>query len=259
MKSFLVIGESCTDVFVYGEAKRLSPEAPVPVFEPSKVVKNKGMAGNVVRNLEAIVDKYEKESSLIIDWSSRQDKLTKTRYVDEKSNHIFLRVDEGNEVDKLKFSEMKLGALKSEIIIISDYNRGYLKNDDFKIIWHKSKLDSVIILDTKRLLTKEIFRYVDFIKLNQKEYENNFKHLGGKFMQANKKKFIITLGNDGAKYAGKHYPVEAKETIDVSGAGDTFVAAFAYEYSKTKDVEKSIIFGNNMCSIVVAKKGVSTI
>ena len=47
-----VIGELCEDIFVYGETKRLSPEAPVPVFNPFYTDKNPGMAGNVVENLK---------------------------------------------------------------------------------------------------------------------------------------------------------------------------------------------------------------
>ena len=46
-----VIGELGKDVFVYGESNRLSPEAPVPVFNPSYTEENPGMAGNVVENL----------------------------------------------------------------------------------------------------------------------------------------------------------------------------------------------------------------
>ena len=47
----LVIGESCRDVFIYGECNRLCPEAPVPVFNPVKSVDNGGMARNVYRNV----------------------------------------------------------------------------------------------------------------------------------------------------------------------------------------------------------------
>ena len=32
----LLIGDSCTDVYVYGDVKRLNPEAPVPILEPKK-------------------------------------------------------------------------------------------------------------------------------------------------------------------------------------------------------------------------------
>ena len=50
----LVIGDSCTDTFVYGSCVRLCPEAPIPVFEPSRAVTNDGMGGNVVRNLKSL-------------------------------------------------------------------------------------------------------------------------------------------------------------------------------------------------------------
>ena len=49
----LVVGDSCTDVFVYGNITRLTPEAPVPVFNPIREVTNDGMSKNVASNLEA--------------------------------------------------------------------------------------------------------------------------------------------------------------------------------------------------------------
>ena len=50
----LVIGDSCTDVFVYGNITRLTPEAPVPVFNPIIQKENDGMAQNVSNNVEAL-------------------------------------------------------------------------------------------------------------------------------------------------------------------------------------------------------------
>ena len=44
----LVIGDSCEDRFVYGDAKRLSPEAPVPILESQRTETSKGMAWNVL-------------------------------------------------------------------------------------------------------------------------------------------------------------------------------------------------------------------
>ena len=32
----LVVGDSCIDIFIYGEIDRISPEAPVPVFKPMR-------------------------------------------------------------------------------------------------------------------------------------------------------------------------------------------------------------------------------
>ena len=50
----LVVGDSCKDVFVYGKVNRLTPEAPVPVFNPTVTKTNDGMARNVSNNVEAL-------------------------------------------------------------------------------------------------------------------------------------------------------------------------------------------------------------
>ena len=49
----LLIGDSCTDVYVYGDVKRLNPEAPVPILEPKREDTTNGMAWNVFNNLKA--------------------------------------------------------------------------------------------------------------------------------------------------------------------------------------------------------------
>ena len=59
MKKILVIGELCIDKFIYGDVKRLSPEAPIPVFNEIETVENKGMAGNVVENIKSIYQDCE--------------------------------------------------------------------------------------------------------------------------------------------------------------------------------------------------------
>jgi sugar/nucleoside kinase (ribokinase family) len=59
-------------------------------------------------------------------------------------------------------------------------------------------------------------------------------------------------------YMDTFYPTHPKETIDVSGAGDTFLAAFVTKYLETQDVNVSITFANEMSAIVVSKRGVST-
>ena len=50
----LVVGDSCKDVFIYGDITRLTPEAPVPVFNPLRETENDGMARNVSSNVEAL-------------------------------------------------------------------------------------------------------------------------------------------------------------------------------------------------------------
>ena len=55
MKKILVIGESCLDIYQYGSAGRLAPEAPVPVFKktgPQNI--HAGMASNVYNNVVSL-------------------------------------------------------------------------------------------------------------------------------------------------------------------------------------------------------------
>jgi D-beta-D-heptose 7-phosphate kinase/D-beta-D-heptose 1-phosphate adenosyltransferase len=241
-----VIGELCKDIFVYGETKRLSPEAPVPVFNPLFKVKNSGMAGNVVENLKSLNPLVE------INFIHQEDVITKTRFVDHKSNHMFIRVDEGEgHIDELVLSNHIISQIKeSDAVIISDYNKGLLSEVTLKLITDNSKFS---VMDSKKKISTKILSYFDFVKLNESEFHNN--NFDGDW----KDKVIITLGSRGAKYMDTVYPsVNPKETIDVSGAGDTFTASFTLKYLETKDINESITFANEMASIVVSKRGVVT-
>lgn len=242
-----IIGEICYDIFVYGDAKRLSPEVPVPVLTHTHVETNLGMAGNVRQNLWSL------NSKLRINLFHQKTEIKKTRYVDDKSNHMFLRVDEGEEnIDSFNLNISKTNAIKnSDVVIVSDYNKGFLDEETLIQIGKNCKLS---IIDTKKKLTKEIIDSFSFIKLNEHEYKTN-ESISNEY----KEKFIITLGMKGAKHNDIGYPSPSpKQTMDVSGAGDTFTASFILKYKETNNISESIIFANLMSSIVVSKRGVTT-
>ena len=137
-----------------------------------------------------------------------------------------------------------------DIVLISDYNKGFISENSLIEILKNSKFS---IMDTKRIINKSIIEHVNFIKVNQKEYNNNKS-----ILDTNPLKVIVTLGKEGVKYNNKIYhSLSPQETIDVSGAGDTFVSSFTLKYFLTKSIDKSISFANEVCSYVVNKKGVS--
>lgn len=248
MVKILVIGELCIDRFVYCDIKRLCPEAPVPVLNPVYTTTNNGMSGNVVENLKSLLPDGD-----IIHWY-QHNKIEKTRYVEKKSNQMITRVDDGElePCGGIGFlsPEQKKTIMESDVVIISDYNKGYI---DEQMIGEISKIARLTILDTKKKMSLETIKNVSFIKLNETEYNNN-KNL----VDENPEKFIVTMGSKGAMYMGKIFnSPNPQETIDVSGAGDTFVASFTSFYIKTKNIEESIFFANDVCSDVVNKKGVS--
>jgi D-beta-D-heptose 7-phosphate kinase/D-beta-D-heptose 1-phosphate adenosyltransferase len=246
---FLVIGETCSDRFCYGKAERLCPEAPAPVFVPDNGVDNLGMATNVYRNLVAL----DKDTHKDIPYQNQIDLFTneseghKTRYVDIQSNQMLLRVD----TDSYPYC----GKLPSNIedydaVVVSDYNKGFLKESDLREIGERSKLS---FLDTKKRFNVEWADAFTFIKINEKEYlENGWKHLA--------KNVIVTKASKGCWYDYKDYPINSpSEVRDVSGAGDTFLAALSYAYTATKNIETAIILAQDCCQKVIRKKGVATI
>lgn len=245
MIKILVIGEKCIDRFMYCDVSRFSPEAPVPVLNPIEIVENDGMAGNVVRNILAM-----KSDSLVTHWY-QDEVITKTRFVEKKSNHMFLRLDEGEtNISKAELNSERLSELNNfDIVVVSDYHKGFMSDKDLVNIGKKSKIS---ILDSKRKLTKEIVSSFTFVKLNEKESLQN-----SELLECNN--ILITLGSRGTKFNNELYPSpNPQETIDVSGAGDTFTSSFILKYIETGDIKNSIIYANEMASIVVSKRGVAT-
>jgi len=245
MIKILVIGEKCIDRFMYCDVSRFSPEAPVPVLNPIEIVENDGMAGNVVRNILAM-----KSDSLITHWY-QDEIITKTRFVEKKSNHMFLRLDEGEtNISKVELIDERMKELVHfDIVIVSDYDKGFMTNEDILSIGRNSKIS---ILDSKRKLSKDIVNSYTFVKLNEKESLQNLELLECK-------NILITLGSKGTKFNNELYPSSnPQETIDVSGAGDTFTSSFILKYIETGDIKSSIVWANEMASIVVSKRGVAT-
>jgi bifunctional ADP-heptose synthase (sugar kinase/adenylyltransferase) len=244
-----VFGELCTDRFVYSEIKRLSPEAPVPVLTPIEVVENPGMAGNVVENLHAM----NEDVHVLHVWQDEE--ITKTRHIEKKSNHMFIRVDEGEgQIAPLVLEEMPDRVIDflhdADATIVSDYDKGFM---DIKTICQIARDSHVSVLDSKKKLSVEVVDAFTFIKLNEGEAEYNKK-----LVAMYPEKFIVTLGAKGVYHNGKSYPSDnPQETIDVSGAGDTFVAAFTLKFVETGDTSEAIKYGNQMAGLVVTKRGVA--
>ena len=245
MSRVLLIGEQCDDIFIYGDTPRLSPEGPAPVFIPTREVYNGGMGMNVMGNLMAL--------DIDVDFEHQQSPITKTRHIHESSNTLLLRIDEEKNIDNIGDRLPKLDFWDYPMVVVSDYNKGFLTEEDIAYIGFKHPN---VICDTKKKLG-EWCRDLRFIKLNRSEYENNKD-----FISENDwilEKLIITLDKDGCMYKGTMYPTEQVEIMDISGAGDTFVAGFVKMFLDTEDIPKSIQFANRCSAQVVQKRGVTTI
>ena len=253
---FLVIGDSCTDKFIYGKCERICPEAPVPVFEPVKEKQNGGMAKNVQANIQAL--------DVDCDIITQDNEITKTRYVDIKTNAMLLRVDVESEAEnKFDYKQIKWGHY--DAVLISDYGKGFLGPSTARNVCQYH--DNVFWDSNKVKLKFDLPVNLKFLKINQYELEINrhLKTVISESRSVNKAytrpdQIIVTYGYKGCKYMGKMYPPRNKIVAqDLSGAGDTFFAALAVSVTKGDDVEEALTFANDCASVVVSKRGVCTI
>ena len=236
----LLIGDSCTDVYVYGDVKRLNPEAPVPVLEPKREERRQGMVWNVYNNMQAF--------GLDVYMLTQEESITKTRYIDEKSNQQILRVDNEPKVTPIEHEPPFLQRAANEppsddkydVMVISDYNKGFLTYKELErlVKW----FDGPVIIDSKKTrLPKGAW-----IKVNESESEKLENDLSD---------VIITKGGEGVEYNHKFFPAQKVNVFDVVGAGDTFLAALTYGYLTKHTMEAAIPIANKAAAIAVSHPG----
>ena len=226
----LLIGDSCTDEYVYGSCERLNPEAPVPILKFNRKETKKGMAWNVKENIESF--------GIEVYMITNQETITKTRYIDEKYNQQILRVD--NEPN-LKPMEYDLPDGHFDALVISDYDKGFLSNE--KVFELVEWFDGPVFIDSKKTkLPKESC----FVKINDLEFSK---------LDNPADNLIITRGSKGAEYQGKLYPGEKVDIFDAVGAGDTFLSALVYFYLKYGKIEEAIPYANKAAAIAVSNFG----
>ena len=192
MSKVLVIGESCTDIFVYGTSERKSPEGNGPVFVPISETYGAGMASNVANNLGAM--------GLDTDIHSDSGNIIKSRYVNQNTNELYLRVDENDSVNRIDISKLS-NISQYDAIIISDYCKGFLTEEDIANI---ASLHPLVILDTKKKLG-DWCKDLKFIKINRLEWKNNKDVIRDNEWLFDK--IICTLDKTGTAYKHKTYPV----------------------------------------------------
>jgi D-beta-D-heptose 7-phosphate kinase/D-beta-D-heptose 1-phosphate adenosyltransferase len=157
-------------------------------------------------------------------------------------------VDSPHNIDRINLDSIDYDY---KIIVISDYNKGFLTESDIKEI---TKKHDCVFLDTKKVLG-EWAKDCKYIKINDFEYQNS-KH---SITDSIKNKIIHTKGGDGCEFQNKQYKVNKVEVKDTSGAGDSFMSALVINYLKTNDIVSSIKFANDKASKVVTKIGVNII
>lgn len=233
--NILLIGDSCVDEYKIGTIDRLSPEAPVPVIKITETEIVPGMAANVKENFENL--------GVYVDFITNGEEIRKTRYIDKRSGQHMLRVDSEPEIVPWS-GRTPFPIEEYDVIVISDYNKGFLSYENIEHIIRSVKCP--VFIDTKKQDLSRFSASWCYIKINETEYKNRVSI---------PKNLIVTLGDRGAQFKDITYPTNKVEVMDVCGCGDTFLAALTVQYLYTKSIEQSIIFANAAAGITVQHRG----
>lgn len=294
----LILGDLILDRYIEGDVVRISPEAPVPVLFQASDRDVLGGAGNVANNIRALGgeavlvgvlgrdDAAERikqcadlsGTKLFAVTSNSRRTSVKTRLLGNRQQ--LLRVDSEDLIDLDQETELKLLdcvlplIIHADAIIISDYRKGTLTPLVLKQTIETAKKHNIrIFVDPKG---GDYNKYIgaDFIKPNRRELElltrincNNFEGVSKAATFLSDKtgsNVLVTLSQDGMvlfKIDGTKFvlPTEAKAVFDVSGAGDTTIAAFVFALSHGETQEDAARFANISSGIAVSKVGTATV
>jgi len=293
-KKILVIGDIMLDKYIHGNVTRISPEAPVQIVNVKEEKYVPGGAGNSANNIASLggqafisglVGEDNEKSILIQELQNKkvnpdgvfteQDRPTivKTRVM--AMTQQLLRIDyEKKHQIKEETIEKITDYVKTIIpnidaVIISDYCKGMNSEKLIKqIIEICNQNNKLTIIDTK---SKDYLMYknctliapnhIDAASMTKidENHEEDLTKIGKRFQQDLNCNVLITRGKKGMtifeKESIKTIPTKAKEVYDVSGAGDTVVAALTLALCSGATLEESAILATYAASIVISKLG----
>lgn len=298
-KHILVIGDVMLDTYFTGDVKRISPEAPVPVFRKKKERSVLGGAANVAANLvaagqnvsmmsmvgnddtgerlRAVFHEQGVDTSLVI--SLNRSTTEKTRFL-ASNNQQVLRLDVedtyplSNEECRRMLKALDEQIDKFDLILLSDYLKGLLTYEFTQGVLQRAKAKGIpAIIDVK---DPKVDKYKDayLIKPNLKELQDltgitvetddEIIDASQKLRKVCNTKYILTTcGSRGMVLVGDGEPYfiksVGKEVFDVTGAGDTTIAYLAACMVNGFEINDCVDIANYAAGIQVSKVGTSSV
>ncbi len=293
--SILVIGDVILDKYFIGSVERISSEAPVPVVNIKERKRVLGGAANVANNIVGLNsnthligvagrDIYKEyllellnQRNIPVDLiETTYPTITKIRVIGNHQQVVRLDFEEAetinDENEKEVIKKIDKIIIKFNAIVISDYAKGLCTEKVCQFIIKKAKKYKIpVIVDPKGInwikyngatvVTPNVKELSDIcgekIENNNKNIELYGKEILNKFKMNN---LLITRSGKGMTLISEnkiiHFPTEAKEVYDVSGAGDTVAAILAVAFAMNKSCVKSVEMANKAAGIIVSKFGV---
>ena len=294
----LVLGDVMLDEFVWGDVTRISPEAPVPVVDVRRESVHLGGAANVLANLVALGsrgsvvgvvgkdgpgDRLQAElrelgvhdGSLIVD--DTRCSTTKTRII--AHSQLVVRADRESRVPvTTKIEDDLIACLKealkqADAFVVSDYDKGVVTPRILREILPVAYEQVPVLIDPKlrnfnsyRPATLVTPNHLEALRMSDSEdHSDDGSHTAAKIIREKLgcDAVLITRGDRGMMLLeGNGGPVyvetAAREVYDVTGAGDTVIAALACALACGATMVEAASFANRAAGIVVGKVGTAT-
>jgi D-glycero-beta-D-manno-heptose-7-phosphate kinase len=291
--NLLVVGDVMLDRYWFGDSDRISPEAPVPVVQVSKVDERLGGAANVARNVAALganttilgvvgEDEAGKRIGELLRQSGVNSQLevdpqvpttVKLRVIARQQQLIRLDFEETPSQtaleQKLARFEKALGT--ADVLILSDYGKGALSQVATMIEYARAK-NKVILVDPKGE-DYEKYRGATLITPNRSELrqvvgrwtdEDDLMRRAQDLRRSLEiEALLLTRSEEGMSMftdqGVSHVRAQAREVFDVSGAGDTVIATLAVALAAQWPLDRAMALANRAGGIVVGKLGTATV
>jgi len=288
----LVVGDVMLDRYWYGDASRISPEAPVPVLLFREEEYRLGGAANVAANCAALGAKTRLLSVVGRDEAGqRLEKLLKAKRVaaslhrdarvhtTQKLRVIarrqqLLRIDmeraPSTEVLASKLADFRAALGDCDVVLLSDYGKGGLEHIGV-MIREARKAGKLVLVDPKgddyaryrgaSVLTPNLaeLRVVVGTWKNEKDLAERAQALREKLkLDA----LLLTRGEDGMVLFSRkvvRVSAEKREVSDVTGAGDTVIATLAVMLAAGQSLESAVRAANRAGGIKVTKFGTAEV
>jgi rfaE bifunctional protein kinase chain/domain len=289
----LVVGDAMLDRYWFGDVNRISPEAPVPVLAITDNEERAGGAANVACNISALgadcdlisvvgnddaaqsLERLLAERGVKTDFVRDANHVTTVKLRLLSRNQQLLRADFEQKPDDVFIVEAldryktKLDSV--DIVLLSDYGKGVLRDVDQMIAAAKAKGLKVLIDPKGRDFSR--YRGASLITPNRHEFEDvvgpctSLENMAVKAAELLKiievDALLITLSDQGMALFNKdgivfHQKARAREVFDVSGAGDTVIGTMATMLAVGANDQDAMHIANAAAAIVVGKLGVAT-
>ncbi len=288
----LVVGDAMLDEYWFGDSTRISAEAPVPVTKIAHKDRRLGGAANVAANAASLGGKVTLLSIIGEDEAGQSLKamLEKTHiesYLIETPaihttfklriiarNQQLLRIDLEDSVPQNNaiqlVEQFKTLIQAHDVAVFSDYDKGSLQ-EITELLSLAKKAGRPTVIDPKGNDYRPYYG-ADFITPNRAELfavigkPKNEAELTEKAQALRKKlslaHLLLTRSEEGLSLYGDegsyHQETIAKEVYDVSGAGDTVLAATALSLGIGLNGHNLMKVANAAAGVVVGKLGTAT-